>query len=436
MDPYKSSVANVTRDVVCTACGCLCDDIVAHVRDGRVVAAEKACDRGKAWFLAPRDAPRPEATVDGRSATLDEAVDRAASLLAEARNVLVYGLSETTIEAQRTAIALADRLGATIDTPTSATLGPIGMALQGVGEMTCTLGEMRNRADLIVFWGCDPAVSHPRHFERYSLDAPGMFLPRGRADRFCIVVDIERTATAARADMFVQVRAGCDFESLWTLRALMQGQALDGETVRAQTGVELGAWKVLGQRMREANFGAMVYGSGLAQTRGGAMNVEALLALVRDMNAHTRFVANALRGPGNQVGADNVLLWQTGFPMAVNLSRGFPRYGPGEFGASELLQRREVDAVLIVASDPLVELPESADALRLVPTVCIDSRDTATARAATVSIATALYGIESPGTVYRMDDVPLALRPILPPSHPSDDEVLKAIASRIESSVA
>ena len=34
----------------------------------------------------------------------------------------------------------------TIDTPTSRLQGPVGMALHGVGEMTCTLGEVPSAA--------------------------------------------------------------------------------------------------------------------------------------------------------------------------------------------------------------------------------------------------------------------------------------------------
>jgi formylmethanofuran dehydrogenase subunit B len=48
-----------------------------------------------------------------------------------------------------------------------------------------------------------------------------------------------------------------------------------------------------------------------------------------------------------------------------------------------------------------------------------------------VAITTATYGINVAGTVYRMDDVPIRLRPALPSRYPSDEEVLRAIARRI-----
>src|SRR5262249_31006823 len=145
----------------------------------------------------------------------------------------------------------------------------------------------------------DPLASHPRHFERYSLEPHGMFLPGGRADRTCVVVDVRRTASADAADLFLQIKAGADFEALWILRALAAGLTLDPREVESQTGVRLAAWQDLIERMKQARFGVMLFGSGLALTPGRHLNCEALLALVRDMNAVARFVALPMRGRGN-----------------------------------------------------------------------------------------------------------------------------------------
>jgi formylmethanofuran dehydrogenase subunit B len=140
------------------------------------------------------------------------------------------------------------------------------------------------------------------------------------------------------------------------LRALAAGRNLDAAQVRATTGVPLDAWQDLSARMKRAKFGVMFFGGGLAMTRGKHLNTEALLALVRDLNAFTRFVAKAMRGEGNVTGADNVLAWRTGFAFGVNLARGYPRFNPGEYTAKEVLARQEADVALIVQCDATREL--------------------------------------------------------------------------------
>ncbi|MFM8582830.1 MAG: hypothetical protein ACKOFW_15175 [Planctomycetaceae bacterium] len=58
------------------------------------------------------------------------------------------------------------------------------------GKVSATLGEIKNRADFIMYWGGNPAECHPRHFTRYTLTPKGKFLPNGRKDRTMVLVDI------------------------------------------------------------------------------------------------------------------------------------------------------------------------------------------------------------------------------------------------------
>ena len=95
-------------------------------------------------------------------------------------------------------------------------------------------------------------------------------------------------------------------------------------------------------------------------TRGKHANSEALLALTRDMNKHTRFTCKPNRGHGNVTGADNVVSWRTGYPFGVNLGRGYPRFNPGEYTASDVLARGEADAAMIIASDPMANFSQPA----------------------------------------------------------------------------
>ena len=104
------------------------------------------------------------------------------------------------------------------------------LAQQLVGIPTCSLGEVKNRADVVVFWGCNPMEAHPRHFSRYSVAARGLEVARGRKDRQVIVVDVRKTATAKGADLFLQVEPGGDFEVLTVLRALVKGHELPRAT--------------------------------------------------------------------------------------------------------------------------------------------------------------------------------------------------------------
>jgi len=417
----------IVRDVACTTCGCVCDDLAVSVRDNRIVGLQPACPLAEPWFLSLGDVPAATARIAGRPAPLEAAVAAAADVLGRSRAPLIYGLSRSSTEGQRAAVRLADRLGGNIDTTASRCHAPSIVALQQVGESTCSLGEVRNRCDLVVFWGTNPVQSHPRHLERYSGDAMGLFVPRGRRDRFLVVIDTQRTETAQQADLFLQIEPGGDFEALWTLRMLVRGLAVPDHGL--PSGLARDELAALAQRMKSCRSGIVFFGLGLTRhARGGHHVIEALLRLVTDLNRHTRFYARRMRIPGDVAGADSVLCWQTGFPFSVNLARGYPRYGPGEYSANELLERHEVDACVIVGSESLARLsPAAWDSLRKLPSIVLDYPHAACPLSPNVAFATAIYGVHAPGTAYRMDEVPIPLKPFLAGDLPTDGEVLRAI---------
>ncbi len=302
--------------------------------------------------------------------------------------------------------------------------------------MTCTLGEVKNRADLIIYWGGNPAECHPRHFTKYSLTQKGKYVPRGRKDRTMVLVDIRETPSAKAADIFLQIKPTKDFEVLTILRALAKNQPVDRD-LAAETGLTLEQLQDLVDRMKAARFGVIFFGMGISMTRGKHMNSAALLTLAAEMNAFTKFVAMPMRGHGNVTGADVVMRWTTGYPFGVNLSRGYPRYNPGEFSTVDLLVRGDVDGALILGADPGATMPQPAiDHLRRIPTIVLDPKVTHTSRLARIHITTAVTGISATGTVYRMDEIPLPLRPALKSPYPTDEEVIrriiKAIAIKLE----
>ena len=396
------------RPATCGGCGLVCDDITAVVGDdGGLERLDRTCPLGDAWFKDRVAVVPPLARVDGREAALEDALDEAAAILGGARAPLVYGLGQTSCEAQRTAVALAEAIGAIIDPAAPLLDGASGLAFQARGASTATLGDVRDRADVVVVWRADPIATHPRLLERLRL--PG-------ANRELVVVDERRTATAAQADTFVELPASRDVDALWTLRALVSEAPVASEP----------ALDDLAARLRGCRSAAILHHiSGHVEALG-------LHALVRALCQVTHAVAVTLRHEGNAAGAEDVLAWQTGYSSAVSFASGHPRSNPGELSAATVLARGEADAALVVGSDPLEHLPPpAAERLRAIPIVSIDARATTTADASRVAFTTAAAGVHRPGVVHRLDGVPVPLRALLASSRPSDDEVLGAIAGRL-----
>ena len=111
---------NIVKHATCTFCGCVCDDIELHAEGDKIVRAKNACSLGDAHFrFHTAERHYPDALVDGRPASVAEAVEVAADILYNANMPLVYGLSNVTCEATRGAVALAEMVGGVVDSHTS-----------------------------------------------------------------------------------------------------------------------------------------------------------------------------------------------------------------------------------------------------------------------------------------------------------------------------
>ena len=471
---------SVIKSVTCPICGCLCDDIELTIKDDAVVKVKNGCSMCESKFSGYRGHRllKPLIRKNGKQVevSFEEAVTAAAEILAGSDYPLLYGWSSTSCEAMRVGVELAEQVGGVIDNTSTICHGPSALAIQEVGLPTCTLGQIRHRADLIIYWGSNPWSAHPRHIERYTSFSEGKFeksewkdyvsktkaatakkkvdstlrrvqqeekiLPPPTGKRPCpailkggrklIVVDVRKTRTADVADYFIQVEPNKDYELLEAFRALIRDQELEVDTV---AGVPVEYLEEVADAMIGCNFGVIFFGLGLTMSKGKMRNVDIAICLTRDLNTRTKFVIMPMRGHFNVTGADTVFTWQTGYPFAVDFSLGYPRYNPGETSAVDVLLRKETDAALIVASDPVSNFPKSAvDHLVKNPLIAIDPHMNATSQMADVVFPSAFVGIETTGTAYRMDHVPLALKKVVNPPAGilSDEEILKRILSEVK----
>jgi formylmethanofuran dehydrogenase subunit B len=412
-----SGAARIEENATCLGCGCACDDIAVVIDGGRITEARNACALGVRWF---GDGSLPGAVLGSRSAAIEDALREIATMLRAARAPLVYLAPDLTSEAQRAAIAVADQLRAFLDSFTSSTAGEGILAAQRRGRASATLGEIRNRADVIVFWAVDPAVSYPRFQSRYAPNPVGIHLPNGRTDRTVIAVDVGGQRGPDDADVRIQMTAEEEPLFLASLRASLAGRTVGDAPIVARV-------TELATRLTRAKYAVIVTD---AESPPPVPNgrADALIALSQSLNATTRGSLCTLRAGGNRNGADTTLTWQTGFPMAVDFSRGVPRYHP-EDATLPRLARGAIDAALVVGAASAIPSNVVA-ALSGVRTVVIGPRASESSINASIRIDTGVAGIHESGIAFRLDDLPLPLRALLPT--PRDTaSLLKALGTAI-----
>jgi formylmethanofuran dehydrogenase subunit B len=445
-DAVTSSL-RVIEDATCLGCACLCDDIGAVVEGDRIIEARNACQLGREWYGVGEPIHEEPPRIDGRPVDLEAALERAAELLGAARAPLVWGLTRSTVEAQRYAVAISDRIGGFVGIAGAGSAG--AMAFQRVGHVSATLGEVRDRADIIVYDFLFPMHMFPRLSERYAEDSTGRFVPEGRAGRTVIrlALNKERLATA---DADAIIREASPMEFYAALRAAIKGVELKSDRL-VRLGIDHSVLVNLAAQLKRAKYGALFLSDRSAPTA----EREAILGLVRDLNAFTRFVVlSPTPDAPNAAGAEAVLSWQTSAVGGVDFAMGSPRYDPLE-ETSKRLMRGEFDAALLIcegtatSSDMewLTYHREAALGLSQLPRIVIRPADSLGANWTKrgvphsinsivyephVSIPTARPGIDEGGTFARFDGVMLPLRPPFPGRRVSQAEVLQRLETRLK----
>ncbi|MGE0383586.1 MAG: formylmethanofuran dehydrogenase subunit B [Gammaproteobacteria bacterium] len=357
---------------------------------------------------------------------MDDALAAAARVLAGARSPAIGGLA-TDVDGVRAAMALADRIGASVDhCHGDALMHNIG-ALQSGGWMTTTLTEIRNRADLVLFVGTDTS-DYPRFMERTVNAGTSMFGLRA-ADRHVVYLG-ERLRGAGRGGTAnvttLRCQAGALGEAVGALRALHAGVRLQTPRV---AGLPVAKLAALLERLRAARYSVVVWSPGRIASTHGDLLVQRICDLVRDLNGATRCAGFALGGDDGAVTAANVSAWQSGYPLRVDFSSGRPVHDPRRFGTRRLLDRGRVDALLWVGAFPSAPSPPRTR----VPIVMLGHPAGVPAEPPAVFIPVGTPGVDHAGTILRADSVvALPLQAVRASALPSTAGVLAALLERVE----
>ncbi len=410
---------------LCPGCACLCDDLDLTWEGGVLRTVNNVCLWGAAKFFgtkkfhAGRARSRVTAAQVRRRGVLEEAsyeaaLAQAAEVLSAARRPVVYGLTGAGSRAQEAALALARKLRARLEPADLALMAPYYQALAGHEIFLAPLEVIRDEADTVVYWGANPLHSCPRHLARYAVFARGRYTERGLEDRRLAAADLYRTELARFCQLFLKVVPGQETALLQAAAALVSGGGAP-EEVR-------GAGK-LAEFLSRGDWGVIFAGRGLSYAPGARERFAALAALVQALNRRGRFALFPLATDFNSAGLYHLLLTEWGSPLA-------PDFGAagGLAWSAEPLDFREADAVLVTGADLFWLLPEEQRQdlqARQVPVVAVGPFADRTVSQAAVVLPAALAGVETEEIAYRMDGLPVALRPVLPAPAPGAWQVLQ-----------
>jgi formylmethanofuran dehydrogenase subunit B len=272
--------------------------------------------------------------------------------LKKSRQPLFAGLG-TDVDGTRAALVLAERCGAILDHLHGRALLNNVRVLQSRGQATTTLGEVRNRADLVVLVGA--AIDDDFHgFTRRCLRPAAALLPERLLRRR--VLHLGPVAKLPRQPGVDAQSLPCrDDELLETLNAV--------RALRAGRQTRLGARRLqlvtrLAEEIAAADYAVFVWAPGQLGSDGDLV-IGAACDLIADINRSKRAAGLALGGNDGGQSAMATAAWHTGYPLQLSYAGATIEYDPLRFDTARLLADGAVDLLLWVSSFNPVPAPAS-----------------------------------------------------------------------------
>ncbi len=393
-----------TMTTTCPACGLLCDDVVVDNNHQQIKVLANGCTKGITFFEQPLNDIKPQ--INGKPATMQQAISHAVKLLKASQQPLFAGLS-TDVAGFRSLYHLSQKTNSRLQHINAPSMARNMKVLQSTGWQTTTLTEVKNRADVIVCFG-DISKYNPRFFERF-VDIDGMFV---QAKHRKIIVIGEATSkgviksSALESSQILACRAD-DLPSITiALRALVADKYLKMAEI---AGVKLSDLQSLADTLKAAQYAVLAWVAKDLDFPNAELTIQNITETVAILNQSAsnhfgRAAGLPLGGSDGDTSANNTNTWLSG--LALNDK-------PIEY-----------DCMLWVNSFSPKVLPQLNDK----PLIMLGNTNSKFDKAPDVFIPIATPGLDCSGTLFRVDSsVVLPLKKCRENSLPTLSEVISEI---------
>jgi formylmethanofuran dehydrogenase subunit B len=336
-------------------------------------------------------------SLAGKPVEIAVALAEATRILKTAKAPLISGLASD-VDGLRAAIGVADCVNGYFDHGASDGFFTSLHVLQRRGGLMTTPAEVRNRADVLVFFATNPLDRLPRLFERYLPSGSRLFEAAPANRKIFLIGGKQKLPVVEGAEVtLIEADLVDTAEVALAISALCAGRS---PKVASVAGLNTEILGQIAQSLSAATYGVVAW-EGRALGPQGDLAVEAIYDLILTLNKTTRAAGLPLPAGGHVIGAQQVGLWQAGTSLRTRFTKDGPVYDPARFSASRLLSDKRVDAVLWVSALPGAELPK----IDGIPVILVSSHSPPDGVVPDVFLPVALPAVDHDSVLFRSEGV-------------------------------
>ncbi|MBH70955.1 MAG: hypothetical protein CMI97_00480, partial [Pelagibacteraceae bacterium] len=102
--------------------------------------------------------------------------------------------------------------------------------------------------------------------------------------------------------------------------------------------------------LKKTNYGAILWNASEFQNDISDVIINEINLLIQDLNKFTRFSGLSLSASDHILTVNEVLLWQTGFPIRTSFANGTPVHDINQFSTKKLIDNKDIDLAVWINS--------------------------------------------------------------------------------------
>jgi len=418
------------ENVTCPHCGLLCDDLSVEVADLSIQLSDKAHPCTSAYAdasIASNELPSP--LIAGKSVSEEQALQKAAELLHNAKLPLVNGLIAD-VQACREAVALTEKINGVIDHANGRSIRKSVAVMQRIGEVKTTLAEVRNRADCIVIFGANVCTKFPRLMERILTPEKTLGTENTKHKKIYILDASSDGTTRCKTENNIS-HIYLNYPLLESLVYRFQEVVTrpkeyfiehNSETDPEHDKDTKQLFNIL-ETILTSQYTTLIWSVSDFNQESAEHTVQALTESIKTLMKKVRCVALPLSGSKAEITAHQVATWQTGVPLPVSFAQGTPVHNPVLYDGTNMLENQEADCLLWISTYNSNDIPPENN----LPTI-VFGHPNMKCESADVFLPVGVPGIDHRGLACRTDSVAtLPLRMVRESKLPAASELLQKL---------
>ena len=323
----------------CPFCSLLCDDIQLTVNNNNFKQLNSNCP-----ILAhslKKKIKDQFACINGKKNNITKAITSLSSLLKKSKATLFAGMG-TDIKGTKATLKIADKFKCIIDHFSGDSYVKNIKSIQEEGGFFLTLSELKNRSDTIIIIQSS-GDELPRLFEKYIFSKETI---NNLKKRKVVFIGSKVPQFLYKNKKLINIEI-IKLDSINLLNFISSiRKSINSEDSEAKDKKILNLVELL----KKTKYGSILWSISELQDDISDVIVNEINLLIQDLNKFTRFSGLSLSGSEHILTVNEVLLWQTGFPIRTSFANGFPVHDIDQFSTKKLLDGKEVDLAIWISS--------------------------------------------------------------------------------------